>query len=75
MRLTPAGRGVAAVLMFTGIALFDVLTANLAALMVDQGAREPDEDGTSIAARLDRIESQLATLTRALADDHQETTR
>lgn len=73
--VTPAGRGVAAVLMFTGIALFGVLTANLAALMVDQGAGESDGDGTSIAARHDRIESQLATLTRALADDHQEATR
>jgi Ion channel len=58
--VTPAGRGVAAVLMATGIALFGVLTANLAALLVDEGASEPDEDGTSIAARLDRIEAQLA---------------
>jgi voltage-gated potassium channel len=67
--VTPAGRGIAALLMATGIALFGVLTANLAALLVDQGASEPDEDGTSIAARLDRIEAQLAALTRALADD------
>jgi voltage-gated potassium channel len=68
--VTPAGRGIAAVLMATGIALFGVLTANLAALLVDQGADESDdEDGTSIAARLDRIEAQLAALTRALRDD------
>jgi voltage-gated potassium channel len=67
--VTPAGRGVAAVLMATGIALFGVLTANLAALLVDQGASEPDEDGTSIAARLDRIEAQLTALTRTLRDD------
>jgi voltage-gated potassium channel len=65
--VTPAGRGVAAVLMATGIALFGVLTANLAALLVDQGANEPDED--TIAARLDRIEAQLASLARALRDD------
>jgi voltage-gated potassium channel len=67
--VTPAGRGVAAVLMATGIALFGVLTANLAALLVDQGSSEPDEDSTSIAARLDRIEAQLAALTRMLRDD------
>jgi voltage-gated potassium channel len=67
--VTPAGRGVAAVLMVTGIALFGVLTANLAALLVDEGAQEPGQHGTSIAARLDRIEAQLAALTRALADD------
>jgi voltage-gated potassium channel len=67
--VTPAGRGIAAVLMATGIALFGVLTANLAALLVDQGTGETAEDGTSIAARLDRIEAQLAALTRALSDD------
>lgn len=65
--VTAAGRGVAAVLMATGIALFGVLTANLAALLVDQGAG--DDDGSdSLAARLDRIEEQLAALTRALED-------
>jgi voltage-gated potassium channel len=67
--VTPAGRGIAALLMATGIALFGVLTANLAALLVDQGSSEPDEDGTSIAARLDRIEAELAALTRVLADE------
>jgi hypothetical protein len=40
---------------------------NLAVLLVDQGATEPDEDGTLIAARLDRIETQLAALTYALS--------
>jgi voltage-gated potassium channel len=39
-----------------------------AALLVDQGASESDEDGTSIAARLDRIEAQLTALTNALTD-------
>jgi voltage-gated potassium channel len=67
--VTPTGRGVAAVLMATGIALFGVLTANLAALLVDQGASEPDED--TISTRLDRIEAQLAALTRALTDDRE----
>ena len=43
------------------------LALNLAALLVDQGATEPDEDGTLIAGRLDRIETQLAALTYALS--------
>jgi hypothetical protein len=44
-----------------------VLTANLAALLVDQGAG--DDDGSdSLAARLDRNQEQLAALTRALED-------
>jgi voltage-gated potassium channel len=73
--VTPAGRGIAAVLMATGIALFGVLTANLAALLVDQGADEAAEDGTTIADRLDRIEAQLAALTRALSDDEPDPAR
>jgi voltage-gated potassium channel len=67
--VTPAGRGIAALLMATGIALFGVRTANLAALLVDQGADEAAEDGTSIAARLDRIEEHLAALIGALRDN------
>jgi voltage-gated potassium channel len=67
--VTPAGRGIAAVLMATGIALFGVLTANLAALLVDHGSTDDTDD--TIAARLDRIEAQLALLTRALTDDHE----
>jgi hypothetical protein len=44
-------------------------TSRLAALLVDEGVSQPGEDGTSIAARLDRIEAQLAALTRTLRDD------
>jgi hypothetical protein len=39
----------------------------MAALLVDQGASEPDED--TIAARLDRIEAPLAGLASVLRDD------
>jgi voltage-gated potassium channel len=67
--VTPAGRGIAAVLMATGIALFGVLTANLAALLVDHGTTDDAED--TIASRLDRIEAQLALLTQALTDEHE----
>ena len=73
--ITPAGRGVAAVLMATGIALFGVLTANLAALLVDQGASDDDSEGDSLAARLDRIEAQLAALTHSLTNSDRETAR
>lgn len=67
--VTPAGRGVAALLMVAGIALFSVLTANLAAFMLERGtADEPeptaggDHDGplAEILQRLDRIEALLA---------------
>jgi voltage-gated potassium channel len=67
--VTPAGRGIAAVLMATGIALFGVLTANLAALLVDHGTTDDSED--TIAARLDSIEAQLALLTQALVNEHE----
>jgi hypothetical protein len=61
--------------MATGIALFGVLTANLAALLVDQGASDDDPEGDSLAARLDRIEAQLAALTHALTNSDRETAR
>jgi voltage-gated potassium channel len=59
---SPAGRGLAAVLMLAGIALFGVLTAAIAAFFVEESAR-PDLDEASefqqIMARLDRIEARL----------------
>jgi voltage-gated potassium channel len=65
---TAAGRGVGAVLMLTGIALFGVLTANLAAFMLERGAGAEEAQEEPIGARLARIEAQLAVLTDALAD-------
>ena len=38
--VTPAGRGIAAFLMLSGIALFGVLTANIAAFFVEQDQEE-----------------------------------
>jgi voltage-gated potassium channel len=59
--MSPAGRGVAVVLMVAGIAMFGVITATIAAYFVEQTAEE-DVAGRldQIAKRLDRIEARLA---------------
>jgi hypothetical protein len=44
-----------------------VITANLAALLIDQGGADDEGDGTSIADRPDRIEAPLAALTSAIS--------
>ena len=58
--MSPAGRGVAVVLMVAGIAMFGVITASIAAYFVEQKA---DEDVAGrldqIMERLDRIETRL----------------
>jgi voltage-gated potassium channel len=60
--MSPAGRGVAVVLMIAGIALFGVITATIAAYFVEQKA-EDDLGGRldQILERLDRIEAELPT--------------
>jgi len=59
--MSPAGRGVAVVLMIAGIAMFGVITATIAAYFVEQKAEE-DMAGRldQIVTRLDRIEARLA---------------
>jgi voltage-gated potassium channel len=57
------GRGIAVVLMLTGIGLVGVLSATVASYFVGQRA---DKDMTELHRRLDRIE---AVLTRALPPD------
>jgi hypothetical protein len=54
-----AGRGVAVVLMITGIGLVGVLSATVASYFVGQRA---DQDMTELHRRLDRIEAALARL-------------
>jgi voltage-gated potassium channel len=58
--MSPAGRGVAVVLMIAGIAMFGVITASIAAYFVEQKAEE-DLAGRldQIMERLDRIEPRL----------------
>lgn len=58
--VTGLGRGVAVFLMFTGIALFGLLTANVAAFFVDedkQDAQAPNLD--QVLQRLDQLEQRL----------------
>jgi voltage-gated potassium channel len=64
--VTPAGRGVAAFLMVSGIALFGVLTANLAAFLLE---RAPGSNKTDSPTddRLDLILDRLAELEAAVA--------
>jgi voltage-gated potassium channel len=51
--MSPAGRGVAVVLMVSGIALFGVITASIAAYFVEQKAEH------DLAGRLDRVLERL----------------
>ena len=60
--VTPAGRGIAAFLMVAGIALFGVLTANVAAFFIE---REQEED--PISERLDEVLRRLGELERRMA--------
>ena len=61
--MSPAGRGVAVVLMIAGIALFGVLTATIAADFVEQKAEE------DMASRLDQILERLDTIETKLSAD------
>jgi len=64
--MSPAGRGIAVVLMVSGIALFGVITASIAAYFVEQKA---DQDLTS---RLDRILNRLDAIEAGLRVDDRE---
>lgn len=55
--VTPAGRGIAAFLMVAGIALFGVLTANIAAFFIEQ-----EYQGDPVAERLDEVLQRLERL-------------
>jgi voltage-gated potassium channel len=60
--VTPAGRGIAAFLMLSGIALFGVLTANIAAFFVEQ-----DQEDDPMVAKMDEILLRLERLEARLA--------
>lgn len=55
---TPAGRGIAAFLMVSGIALFGVITANVAAFFV---AAEQDDRLDEVLRRLEAIEAAVSS--------------
>ncbi len=65
--VTAAGRGVAALLMVTGIAFFGVLTANVAAFFLerDDKANKPNDD------RLDEILLRLAAIETRLNEQRE----
>jgi voltage-gated potassium channel len=64
--VTPAGRGVAVVLMLVGVGLFGLLAASLASFLIERGhdpeVRADDLGLEDIAARLERIERRLDEL-------------
>ncbi len=62
--VTPAGRGVAAFLMVTGIALFGVLTANVAAFFLERD----EEETTSMVELLQQVLTRLEELERHIHD-------
>jgi voltage-gated potassium channel len=57
--VTAAGRGIAAFLMVAGIALFGILTANVAAFFVESHGQQ-ETDATS--EKLDEVLRRLAAL-------------
>jgi voltage-gated potassium channel len=70
---TPAGRGIAFLLMLIGISVFGVLTARVAALFVQ--ANEEDHHGRKldeVLARLERLEQEVRQRPEP-APDHDET--
>lgn len=63
--VTPAGRGIAVFVMFIGITLFGLFTANAATfLLQSRGGNDAHRDVTlsDIAAQLQRLEDQVAAL-------------
>lgn len=56
---TPAGRGIAAFLMVAGIALFGVLTANVASFFLESQAQDGDDRLDEVLRRLDAIEAAV----------------
>ena len=61
--VTPAGRGIAAFLMLSGIALFGILTANIAAFFVEQ-----DQEDDRVVAKLDEVLRRLDDLEASVGD-------
>jgi voltage-gated potassium channel len=60
--MSPAGRGIAVLLMVAGIAMFGVITATIAAYFVEQKAEE------EVAGRLDQISERLDDLQAQMTD-------
>ena len=67
--VTAAGRGIAAFLMVAGIALFGVLTANIAAFFVEQ---DQEKELDPVVQKLDEVLLRLDRLEGRLDDDRTE---
>jgi voltage-gated potassium channel len=65
--MSAAGRGVAVVLMVSGIALFGIITASIAAYFVEQKTEQDD-----LASRLDRILERLDAIESRLPVDERQ---
>ena len=59
---TDAGRGIAAVVMVAGITLFGLVTANIAAFILERTSEHQEEVEVSIEAKLDLLLDRLAAL-------------
>jgi len=67
--VTPAGRGVAAFLMLMGVALFGIITANVAAFFVESAEeRSSDAEYAELNEKLDRVLERLGSLEILLAE-------
>ncbi len=65
--VTPEGRGVAVFLMAVGIALFSLLTANIAAFFVENQTQQERASLEDVLVHLRQIEARLAELQERLA--------
>ncbi len=63
--VTPAGRGIAVLLMLTGVAFFSVLAGNIAAFFLE---RVPEKHAAQTDRRLDEILQRLEAIEGRLAD-------
>jgi voltage-gated potassium channel len=70
--VSPAGRGVAVVLMVSGIALFGIITASIAAYFVEQKTEHEQGD---LASRMDLILERLEAIESRLPVDAREDQR
>lgn len=59
--VTPAGQGIAVVLMLVGIALLSIITANIASLFVEQDVQDENDE---LRAELDSLNAKLDELLR-----------
>jgi voltage-gated potassium channel len=60
--VTPAGQGIAVIMMFVGIATFGIATASIASFFVNQDNSDASHDASDLEARIERIERMVEQL-------------